>query len=1105
MTAATTPDQAQRDRIAGSIDETLFVDAGAGSGKTTMLVARVVELVRTGVAIDAIAAITFTEAAAAELRARVRAALRDAVAAAPPGAEADLMRAALDNVDAASIQTLHSFAQSILRAHPIAAGLPPSLEVADEISSALAFEERFTQFRDDLLADGRWTPILRRFLMLDMRFDHLRELAQIFNENWDRLPVAWSTPQEPPAVLPSLAVERVLAPLHEALDLRHRCSDDTDKLARHLDGCITDVVAAFESTRGDHLLRLLADKPRLTFGHGQAPNWGGADMKQRVVDLLQQASDARDVLRNASVRAMLAAMSPQVGWFVLDAAEQRRRSGRLEYHDLLVRARDVLRAHQEVREQLNARYQHVLVDEFQDTDPLQIEIVSLICAPPEEPRPWNAARIDEGRVFFVGDPKQSIYRFRRADIGLYTDARARFADGLCALSANFRTVPGIIDWVNIVFGQLMDTTDERVQPRYLALDAVRPPISDGRAPITVLGGPIDAKMNEIRAISAIDLAHTIRTMVTEQHSIIDGGVERPVDFGDIVVLVPSRLVVGSLEDAFDVLEVPYRLESSSLIWASQEVRDVLAILRAVADPGDRLAIVAALRTPMLGCSDRELAEWAATGGRWSYLGDSNESDQRAVARGLRLLAELNDRRWWVGPDGLIEHLATELCTFQFGLLAGRRRDRWRRLRYVADQARAFVESQRGDLAAFVRWCGLQASDIVRVSAPTLPEADQQAVRVMTIHASKGLEFPVVALAGLGSPPPSKRGVSVVWGTEAPEVRFGAKGETEGYQELVPAEEQMDAHERIRLLYVAATRARDRLILCLHHPQKGSGARNSFGSIVVRHQPEGRDDLWVAPAEPGVEMPEPPPLEIPDQLPTDAPEVVEVLAERDAFVATRAALLASDHRAVWSATAVAKAAAPEVVDTEGELDDQPDDQRVWRRGRAGTAIGRAVHGTLQLVDFTDLSDLDAIARSQAAAEGVDDAIGTVAGLARSGARAPVIGELTARRHWREMYVSAPIGGSVVEGYVDLLAEDGNGGLVVLDYKTDTVRNDAEVEERTERYRLQAATYALAIEAVTDRSVTRASFLFLGTSGAIEATVDDLEAAKAEARAVLNETT
>ncbi len=848
---AVPPDASARERIVTSIDDTLFVDAGAGSGKTTQLVERVVQLVRSGVPIEHLAAITFTEAAAAELRDRIRHRLADAAGEATSDDERATLRDAADRADEASIQTLHAFAQSILRAHPVEAGLPPAVEVADEITSVLAFERRFEEFRDRLFDDDSLRPLLRRFLLLGLKESDLRSLAAVFNDNWDRIPREWDDDHLDLRPLPSLDVTTILEALHEALDLRDQCSDPADKLLEFLDRHVVDSLAMLDRARGDHVLGVLAGLRKFACRYGRQESWNGA--KPRILEALEVAEADRLKLLEDNQHVVADSLMRLVGRFVLRSAEQRRVDGRLEFHDLLVRARNLLRDHPDVRRQLAARHQRVLVDEFQDTDPLQLDIVSLIAARDGTgSTEWDEVPIDGGRVFFVGDPKQSIYRFRRADMKLYTDARGHYGDGLCELSANFRTVPGIIDWVNHTFGELI--VEGEGQPAYLPLDAVRPPLGDDVAPVTVLGGAItEATANEIRNRSAAELVAVLREMVDAGRTVRDGDATRPMTFGDVVVLVPSRIPVPALEDAFEAADVPYRLETASLIWASQEIREVMSVLRAVDDPGDQISIVAALRTPMLGCSDDDLAAWRTSGGRWSYLSLPEPPDgagdgaggELAVASALRTLRSLHDERWWLGPDGLIDRLATDHATFQLALLAGRRRDRWRRLRFLADQARSFVESQRGDLASFVAWAELQSSDIVRVSSPTLPEGDEQAVRVMTIHASKGLEFPVVALFGLGVGLRGYNGVSVFWPVTGPEVRFSTRGGTEGHDALVPAEEQMDRHERMRLLYVAATRAKDRLILCTHHKATKTinPATSAFGLLIEQHLPEDRDDLW----------------------------------------------------------------------------------------------------------------------------------------------------------------------------------------------------------------------------------------------------------------------
>jgi ATP-dependent exoDNAse (exonuclease V) beta subunit len=1094
-----------RDRIRAELGQTLFVDAGAGSGKTTALVGRIVELVRHGTSIGAVAAITFTEAAAAELRHRLRRDLRAAADNAGDLFEQDRFVTALAGLDGAAIQTLHAFAQRLLRQFPVEAGLPPAIEVADEISSIVRFTARWRAFRDEWEGDVAWHPALRRFLLIGGKGEQLSDLARVFNDHWDRLDGAGAD-ASPPELSP-IDLAAVTTPLAAALDLAQQCRAPEDTLAVHLDDTVAGCLHALEEAADDdQRVQLLRGLPRFTKGNaGTKGNWG--DAKAEVVGLLAEAQAEREALVARLSGEVVAALAGRVAAFVVTSAGQRRSAGQLEFHDLLVLARDLLRGHPEARAALSASYRALLLDEFQDTDPIQLELAHLIGAGVD-------GDIEPGRLFFVGDPKQSIYRFRRADLAVYLDTRQRFQAGLCELSSNFRTVPGIVDWVNGVFEQLMAGTETSEQAPYLALAATREPLGDVHPAVLVTGGPLEVSAAEVRRLSAADLAALINTMVADGWPVQDpegAGGQRPVRHDDICVLVPSRLAVSALEDAFGAAGLPYRLLTSSLVWASQEVREVLAVLGAVDDPGDEVALVAALRSPVFACSDADLAQWAAAGGRWSYLftDDPDLPGDHPVRVALATLAELHQERWWLGPDGLIDRLLTEHGVLTFAAVAGRRRERWRRLRFLADQAHAFVESQHGDLTSFLEWIELQSSDVVRVSSPVLPEADDPAIRVMTIHGSKGLEFPVVALFGLGVTTQT-RASQVLWAGDEPVVRLAKDLSSLGYNDVLTAEEQMDRAERIRLLYVGATRARDRLVVCTHHKATVNEVKNpALGALfeaAIEQLDPGLFHRWEPPVGDEAVARAAAGQPIPPRAEPAADVVAQAAADQAAWVADRAALIGSAERTVWSATAVAKAVHPDAVDTDAEADELADgatDAAVaWRRGRAGTAIGRAVHGTLQLVDLVTLDRLDAIARAQATVEGLDESqINLVAALARAGAGSDLIGDLVSRRHWREMYVAAPVEGVTVEGYVDLLAEDGSGGLVVVDYKTDAVRGPADVAERTDRYRLQAATYALALEAVTGFTVSRAVFLFLGRDGAVPADVVDLAGAKGEARAIL----
>ena len=306
------------------------------------------------------------------------------------------------------------------------------------------------------------------------------------------------------------------------------------------------------------------------------------------------------------------------------AVAERRREGRLEFHDLLVLARSLLRDSADARAALHDRYSRLLIDEFQDTDPIQIELAMLIAASVgggPVPDGWSDIVVDPERLFFVGDPKQSIYRFRRADIGLFLDARDRFATEAVRLTTNFRTVPPLVAWVNEVFGGLMAEERPRQQPKYEPLAAHRVGAASGHR-VQLLGRPHtkDDKLRagELRELEAATVADAIAGILAEPEAwpVEDAGVWRAARPEDIAILLPTRTSLGFLMDALRARGVEFRAETGTLVYETQEIRDLIAILRSVAHGADAVALVAALRSPILGCGDDDLVTYAAAGGRW---------------------------------------------------------------------------------------------------------------------------------------------------------------------------------------------------------------------------------------------------------------------------------------------------------------------------------------------------------------------------------------------------------------------------------------------------------------------------------------------------------
>jgi ATP-dependent exoDNAse (exonuclease V) beta subunit len=1122
---AAPPDQATRDRIIGDLGTTLFVEAGAGSGKTRALVDRVVALVTSGRAeLRAVAAITFTEKAGAELRDRIRRQLEKRVEDDPDGDTGRRCRTALDQLDGAAIGTLHAFAQRLLSEHPVEAGLPPRVEVLDEVSSKVAFERRWSMFRDGLLAD----PALERTILLllasGVRAAALQSLAEAFDDNWDlveeRVP---EVAPDPPSVhdlflAAKKAVDEVCA---------ERCTDPADKLRIRLDeiaGRLTELAALDDEL---DLLEALGPNAAQKLPGFSVGNIGKKSSFNDVKELQARVREAGDAL--AAVGTQVANVCAErlgsaIRRFTLEAAVERQHAGQLEFHDLLVLARALLRHPRHgpaVRATLHQRYRHLLLDEFQDTDPIQIELaVRIAAADPEGATagtaPWNEVEVAPGQIFVVGDPKQSIYRFRRADISTFLAAGERFGSepgAEVALTANFRTVRPVIDWVNTTFSALMAEPDDvelpvPSQPRYVALEPIRPAPPAG-APVAVLGRrehPRETKADDLRAAEADEVAATVVGALREEWDVDDGtGGWRPARLGDITVLVPARTSLPFLEDAFDEAGIPFRAESSSLVYASRAVRDLLMVVRAVDDPTDLLRVVAALRTPLLACGDDDLFRFKVErDGRWSYLADQPETvpADDPVRAGLAYLRSLHDQRHWLAPSELLGRISTDRRAMELGFAEGRPRDVWRRLRFVIDQARAWSEATGGNLRQYLRWVTLQTAEGARVAEAILPESDDDAVRIMTIHSAKGLEFPITIISGMSTVPRGRPAPAQVVFPAARAgtgsgvgYRFGKNVTTLEYAEWAPIDEQMSFHERIRLLYVACTRARDHLVVSVHRKARANPptpTRRTNAELLLVGMGELVDELPDG-AEPIDALPlvvvEPPP---------PPPPLGQWAAERTA------ALRRASRPTAVAATALTDEGTP---DSEEEpdpgLEKRPRDLDLppWLKGRYGTAVGRAVHGVLQTIDLATGAGLDDALAAQCEAEAVCDRMDDVRRLVVEALGSPTVRQAATSPHWREVYACTPVDDRLLEGYIDLLYRSPDG-LVVVDHKTAATSDPDELDRRVEGYRIQGASYALIVAATTAEPVVRVTFLFLTPDGAFERHLSDLETSMAEVRRLVS---
>lgn len=1065
MMAAGSPDAEAWTRIQTMLDANLVVEAGAGTGKTRALVERVVALVRAGTPIDRIVAITFTEKAAAELRDRVRSGLERASRGHP--GQSGRFQKALDSLDRAAISTIHSFCQSLLYTFAPEAALDPSFTVLDEVAAERRFEERWRSFLGSLGADQNAVQTIDTALRLGLTVDGLEMLARALAGTPDAAArLKDQVPSAPEPQWPDLA--GFIAEI-DSLGL-DRVPED-DKLRQRIEE-LRSLLERLERTPAEEREFVLAANAGKLTGvkknTGRQENWGGQESKEAAREIVASIAETLSLVLAQCRQRALAGVLSLIIRFVEQEAESRAREGLLTFDDLIVMARDILRASPSAVDYLRGRYDVMLIDEFQDTDPLQMEIARAFATNPA------TGRLEQGRFFVVGDPKQSIYRFRRADMAVYwktLDDLIRGGASKAELSLNRRSRPEVLSWVNAVFRRLMGNDEPSVQPPYRRIEAERGARLAGPG-VTWFGGALDARAAQVRERESEEVAARCLAILEEGWEVEDkSGAVRPASFRDVAILIPTRGILQALERALEAAAVPYRIEGGSLVYRTQEVRDLMNCLAAIDDPADEVAIVGALRSIAFACSDRELVLHKLAGGSFNYTRPLDRGEPR-VLEALRTLARYRDQRHGLSLAALVERFAAERQFAEAGIAVRGDRNAFRRLRFVIEQARAFEADEPQSVRAFVDWMERRSEAEARDLESASLDDDEDAVRILTIHGAKGLEFPIVILAGLGSRPSSSSpivlmdrdsgtvGVSMGRDDQNNRFTFGP------YDELKEAEKRHLTAEDIRLLYVGATRARDHLLVSLYHSKKGDGSQAKrlleAGATdeAPEHVPQKSALATRRPAFAGVTI----------DL-AGAPAPGDFAAQRQTLIT------ASRRRRYTSATALKQVSAKEWKEQ------NPDETEPWARGRGGTQLGRAVHAAIQSLplDATP-AQIEAAAKAQAVAEAIPHRHREVAQLVHWALASQAAERArNAPRALREVPFAFERNGLTVEGFVDMLIEAPDG-LEIVDWKTDAVSLE-ELRQRLESYKVQAALYVRGVQEACGQLPRRVTYVFVSAGAEI----------------------
>ena len=958
----------------------------------------------------------------------------------------------------------------------------------------------------------------------------------MFGERYDLDPFV-----EPP---PEPGFSAGLARLAEALaDLRRFCGDAcTD----HTDNGLAAAMKLVEA--GDGLLaepdadldRLAAALYRLPFSEaatapgGRKGSWAAAhggkeELQARFKAAVAVVNDLRDEYAEYVTGLAVAIADAFARW----AGGVQIGLGRLDFTDLLGRLRDLLVGDLVARRALQQRFRYLLVDEFQDTDPLQAEIVFLLCEAEPLAADWRDVVLTPGKLFVVGDPKQSIYRFRRADISLYDQVK-RLVDGqpggsgqVTAIRQNFRTTPAAVAWVNNVFATVFDDDQaEGRQPGYQWVEPYRPPAEGSRVAVLLgreyagrAAGEADAsRLDEARALAALLLR--MHGPEADRWSVQDRGVSgdaeghRPPRWGDVALLFRATTGLETYEQALREDGVPYRVDGGKTYFARREVADALLCLRAADDAADGPALYGALHSSFFGFSDDDLFLFWAAGGRFDLFASGQPSGHEAVAAALETLRSLHVRRVEWEPHELAAELVRLARGSEFLAATGDGAPQAiANLEKLVERARAFSNAGGGGLGAFLAWAA-EAGD---AAGEGESQVDDQGdvVHLLTIHKAKGLEFPIVVLVG-GARGSGWRGGEPIVDRVRRRLAVKLKAELPGaaardlepraYTALCANEKKMAASEARRLLYVAATRARDRLVISVFGQltkKDGDPADVLLGAIAEALPAPSTEAPSEESEEGGVLVlaPQEPPSR---HEPAEAPDAATMVAARGAWLAEREALLAEARRP-------ARATSPSGLEHVDEDVRSGGPGAPPGRARA-LALGAAVHRVMELCDLADESLLPDIAAAVAQDLGRPDMAGEAAELASACWRSEPVRAAAAAAAadpdavHRELPIGAVINDVVVSGAVDLLYRDG-GQWVVVDYKTD---RDADAAVLRERYAPQGAAYAVAVEAAAGDLVREVVFVAARAAGlAVHIPVDDalrdsvardVDAAVGEGRAI-----
>jgi ATP-dependent helicase/nuclease subunit A len=823
-------DVESRHAILNDLQSSIMVEAAAGTGKTTSIVGRMVNLIATdSCKIENLVAVTFTRKAAAELRERFQSKLREELKAKRTADEIQRLQIAANRIEYAFVGTFHSFCSALLRERPIEANVDPGFREIEEAEQTELREEAWRSTLAEMYATQ--DPLLAQMFELGLETKDLRDCFQSF--------VDFSDVEQWPHDLPDpIDIDQLRKQLVEYVAEMRQLSvcfpEDrgTDELMNRYE----DIVRKFDNSdirvtaELFDLLESFESKSKIT-----QKNWH--DKKISKEEFARYTS-----FREGMVQSALAWWRQFRYKFVVEFLTRARQkydqlrdaSGGLDFQDLLLKAATALKSQPKLRAYFQRRFTHLLVDEFQDTDPIQAEVIAFLTSTDHSETTWQKCILKPGSLFLVGDPKQSIYRFRRADIVTYQQVKALFDQSggrLLPLTRNFRSVEPLIQWNNSVFEELLGSHDTKYSPAAETMDPERP-ASRGKKlqGIFNLEIPAELSASEAKLFEADAVARFIRDAIDSQATLArtpadrKRGIPPHAQPGDFLIVTWAKRSLHAFAAALDRYQIPNEVTGSNVFQQIQPLQILIDCLRAIDDPKNPIPYVALLRGKLFGFSDAELYELKRLGGHFSY---TSLVPDTLPARLQQRFASVSQRfaSYLVWMRSLPYPAAVSKIAGDLGLLAA-----------------TTLEPEGNALAGgFLKaiealrvhsWDFDSATDMITFLTRLVEQSEASGcsalaqsgsvVRIMNLHKVKGLEAPVVFLAApfgkfkqscsshVDRSGETARGY--MWITKKVGYQPRAIASPSDWEKFEQEERLFLEAEETRLLYVGCTRAANQLIV-----------------------------------------------------------------------------------------------------------------------------------------------------------------------------------------------------------------------------------------------------------------------------------------------------